>query len=372
MLARRVKCPSCGGVLSLPSDIGDHAVRCGLCRKTFVLPTDTPVPEDTIFGWLHNPNEDMDDRASTLTPLSDESRSRSGRTSENARNRIRLVSLERSGAMFEFPAEYLHHAKFRCAIPRVCIHCLGRAHLSAHLIIFAPQLRDSISLEAEHKAGQLTIPQGQLGEVIGEEMLSRLPEVPNVPPPANLPMPYWVCDLCSGTGTISGQIKVDQESGHGHCRLYIRNPQIAASFLAAVVGTRHHDFARFVEFAKRAKENRWDALPTVVRHRLEQWFKPAGDERFIAYVSDRNRVRTEDGMAGVIISTRRLIYRRPPVHQEISANTPITFQMRSSKGKETATILAEGFKSRPITLDREGEVKLRKSLSEGPFKTAWR
>ncbi len=367
-----MKCPSCGGVLSLPCDIGDRAVRCGLCRKTFSLPMDAPIPEDTIFGWLHNPNEGLDERASTLTPLSEEARSSSSRTSGTAKGRMRLVSLERQGAMFEFPAEYLSQTRFRCAIPRVCIHCLGRAHLSAHLIIFAPQLRDSISLEAEHQAGKLTIPQEQLGEVIGEEMLSRLPEVPSVPAPANLPMPYWVCDLCSGTGAISGQIQVDQESGHGHCRLYIRNLQIAASFLAAVAGTHHHDFVRFVEFAKRAKEDRWDALPTVVRHRLEQWFRPSGKEQFVAYVPDRNRMRTEDGMAGLVISTRRLIYRRPPVHQELSVGTSVTFQMRSSKGKETATILAEGFKTRPITLDREGEVRLRKAVSEAQFKATWR
>ncbi len=362
--------------MSLPIDVHDCAVRCGLCRRIFHLPKDIPVPEDTIFGWLHRSedDEDRDERADTLAPIPDKPPRREDQAAapRTGQSRMRLVSLERAGALFEFPAEYLREGKFRCSIPRVCIHCLGRAHLSAHLIIFAPQLRDSISLEAEHKAGQLIIPQDRLGGITGEELLQYLPEIPSIPAPANLPMPYWVCDLCSGTGAISGQIKVDQASGHGHCRLFIQNIQIAASFLGAVAGTHHHDFARFVEFAKRAKADRWDALPTVIRHRLEQWFKPVGDERFIAYIPDRNRSRTEDGMAGVIISTRRLIYRRPPVHQELSSDKPATFQMRTSQGKETATISAEGFKARPITLDREGEVALRKALSEGQLKAIWR
>ena len=359
----------------MPADVRDCAVRCGLCRETFRLPKDVPVPEDTIFGWLHRPDEDGDERASTLMPLSGKASRKTDHaaSSETGQSKIRLVSLERSGAIFEFPAEYLRQAKFRCSIPRVCIHCLGRVHLSAHLIIFAPQLRDSISLEAEHKAGQLTIPQERLSGLTGEEMLQHLPEIPNVPAPANLPMPYWVCDLCSGAGAISGQIKVDQASGHGHCRLFMRHLQVAASFLGAVAGTHSQDFARFVEFAKRAKKDRWDALPTVVRHRLEQWFRPADDERFIAYIPDRNRARTEDGMAGVIISTRRLIYRRPPIHHELSSDSTVTLQVRTSKGKEIATISsAEGFKSRPITLDREGKMALQKALSEGKFKAAWR
>ncbi|MDY7011577.1 MAG: hypothetical protein SVV80_12630 [Planctomycetota bacterium] len=344
-------------------------MRCGLCRQTFRLPREVPVPEDTIFGWLHHTEDDEDERAGTLVPLSDED---ARRAKEAKRNKIRLVSLERRGAIFEFPAEFLQKSKFRCAIPRVCIHCLSRVHLSAHLIIFAPQLRDSISLEAEHQAGKLTIPQERLIGLDGEELLQHLPVIPNVPAPANLPMPYWVCDLCSGAGAISGQIKVDQASGHGYCRLFIRNLRLAASFLAAVTGTHNNDFARFVEFAKQARANRWDATPNVIRHRLEQWFKPSDDERFLAYIPDRNRARTEDGMAGVIISTERLIYRRPPVHQELSHNKPITFQIRTSRGKQIATISADGFKDRPIMLDREGEGALRKALSEGNFKVIWR
>lgn len=374
MPARRVKCPSCNGVLSLPADVRDCAVRCGLCRRTFRLPKEVPVHEDTIFGWLHSPEEGEDERAGTLAPLSDEAPRKADHAAAagTGQSKMRLVSLERGGAIFEFPAEYLRQAKFRCAIPRVCIHCLGRAHLSAHLIIFAPQLRDSISLEAEHHAGKLTIPQKQLGGLCNEDLLGHLPEIPNVPAPANLPMPYWVCDLCSGAGAISGQITVDQESGHGHCRLFMRNLQIAASFLGDVTGTHNHDFAKFVEFAKRAKADRWDALPTVVRHRLEQWFKPADDEKFLAYIPDRARARTEDGMAGVIISTRRLIYRRPPVHQELSSDNSVTFHMSASKGKEIATISTEGFKARPILLDREGEMALRKAISEGRFNAIWR
>ena len=368
MPSRRVKCPRCGGILSLPGEIGDCIVRCGLCREKFRLPAEKAVPEDTIFGWLHV-QEDEDERAGTLVPLSG---GKSPQTNAAPKKpRIRLVSLERRGAMFEFPVEYLRNTKFRCAIPRVCIHCLGQAHLSAHLIIFAPQMRDSISLEAEHQAGRLIIPQEKLKGLRHEQLLEQLPEIPNVPPPANLPMPYWVCELCSGTGSISGQIYADSESGRGYCRLFIRNIQVAASFLAAVAGTHNPDFTRFVEFVNRAKANHWDALPTVVRHRLEQWFKPSGEEQFVAYVPDRGHARSEDGMAGIVVSTNRIIYRRPPVHQELMSGNQITLQMRAFQGKKMVTISAEGFKERPILLDREGETLFRKALSEAKFKAVW-
>lgn len=380
MQARRVKCPNCGGLLSLPGDVRDCFVRCGLCRRNFQLPQEIPVPEDTIFGWIHQDRDEEDELADTLAPMPDGRRlqwdSSAGTVlvdhDADGKRQLRVVSLERRGALFEFPSEYLCRDEFRCAFPRVCVHCLGRAHLSAHLIIFAPQLRDSFSLEAEYKANGLIVGQEQLGDLSCTKLLKRLPKLPDIPAPGDLPMPYWVCDLCNATGEISGQIRVDQDSGAGICRLYMRNLQVSASFFANVAGTKNRDYAKFVEFFRHIREDRWDGLPSVVRHRLEQWFKPADKERFLVYIPDRNRARTEDGMAGVVISTRRVVYCRPPIHQEFSVNSLLTLQMRTFGAKKITTITASDSKPRPITLDRKGEMALRRGLSEGEFRTIWR
>jgi hypothetical protein len=370
MSSRRVVCPSCGGMLSLPGDVRGCAVRCGLCRKVFRLPEHIPVPEDTILGWLGTEEEESpDEKADTLAPLSEEEQAAQQRRSGR---RLRLVSLGRRGALFEFPAGYLRETAFRCSMPRVCAHCLGRVRLSAHLIIFAPQLRDSISLEAEHRAGQLSIPQTQLRDLHGEALLARLPRVPNVPSPADLPMPYWLCELCSGAGEISGQIQVDPDTGRGFCRLAVRNLQLAAAFFAAAGGEGTHDHVRLREFLRRLQEDRWEALPSAVRHRIEQWFRPGRQERFLAYVPDRHFSRSEDGMAGVVVSDRRLVYHRPPMHRELPGRSNLSVQVRHANGRDVVTIDAYGGKGRPLAVDPRGMMLLRRVLSEGGFKAVWR
>ncbi len=376
MNKRRVRCPGCTALLALPAEVRDCSVRCGRCRQVFHLPRKILVPEDTILGWLLIPDRHThDDLADTLVPLASAPPSPApgpSSTQRRAGKPMRLVSLGRRGAVFEFSASLLRSTTFRCSMPRVCVHCLARTRLSAHLVIYTPRLRDSISLEAEHRAGQLSTAQDQLVGYYGKDLLARLPEVPNVPPPANLPMPYWLCDLCSGAGEISGRIQVDPATGRGVCRLAIRNLQVAAAFFASVGAEGTGDYAKIREFLHRLREDRWDALPSVVRHRIEQWFRPGIKEHFLAYVPDRHFGRSEDGVAGVVLSDRRLVYHRPPLHQELPNPGPLGLEVRQAGDKSVVTIGGPAGKPRPITVDRRGITLLRRALSEGGFRSAWR
>jgi hypothetical protein len=366
MAQRRVQCPKCQTVLLLPLDLPVTAVRCGACRTSFQLPRRLPVPEETIYGWLHQDRDAEEPTRSgdTLAPLPGQ-QPRSAEASH-----LRLVMVSHRGALLEFSTEVLRGTNLRSALPRVCVHCLDRRHLAAHLVIFAPQLRDSISLEAERQAGDLVFPDNQLADLSGAELLLRLPKVPSIPSPGNLPMPYWLCDLCSGAGEVSGQIQVNTQTGHGTCRLQIRNLQVAGSFVATVDGARTSAYSQLRDLLDHMQEDRFDALPTVVRHRLEQWFKPH-NERFLAYAPDRSRSRTEDGMAGVVVSTRRLVYHRPPLHGELLATSPVTLVAKYQNGKEIITFTSGEWLGRTMPLDRASLVALRRALSEGQFKATW-
>ena len=155
-----------------PEGLEGVAVRCGVCRTPFKIPAPKIVADDTIAGWLDD-DPDVDLSAQTAAPFGEmaEGISKDPPTPKAedkpkgmSGKRLRVVSLERRGVLFEFPAELLRRDAFRCAIPRRCTHCQAKGNLSAHIVIFTSELRDSISLEAEHKAGHLTIPQGDLGD----------------------------------------------------------------------------------------------------------------------------------------------------------------------------------------------------------------
>ncbi len=372
----KVKCPKCGKVLAVPDGLGGTAVRCGACRTPFRIPSPKSIADDTIAGWLGDEAED-DLSAKTAAPvgMTPEPAAKDPATSKarkQTRKGLRIVSMERRGTLFEFPAEMLRGEAFRCAIPRRCVHCQAKSNLSAHVLIFTPEMRDSISLEAEHQAGHLSIPQDQLGDLHGPAMLAKLPEVPNVPEPANNPMPYWVCDMCSGAGSISTQITVDGSSGRGRCRMSFSNLHLARDFFANAGGEGARDYAKLSEYIEHMDEDRWDALPSVIRHRLEQWFRPSGGEEFLAYVPDRAFVRTEDGMNGLVISDKKLVFHHPPLHQEAARELKLTIVLRAEKGDEVAAIEAPDFKRRSIVLDRQGMMLFRRALSKGHFKADWK
>ena len=77
-------------------------------------------------------------------------------------------------------------------------------------------------------------------------------------------------------------------------------------------------------------------------------------------------------MNGLAISTHRLVYHHPPLHQECSRQDELTIQVRQTKGSEIATIEAAHFKRRSIVLDRSGMILFRRALSQGEFRTNWR
>jgi len=382
MAGKRVKCPKCKKVLGLPADFTEGKIRSPACRGVFrVRKSKHKVSlDETVADWL------MDDSSPAPPGESAPAERKPPAAAVPAERAVaapgrsrpaacpRLVAVDRSGALFEFPVDFLRSPEFRCAIPRACIHCTARTHLTAHVVIFTPQLRDSISLEAEHAAGQLSLPQEKIGNARGTAVLELLPEVPNVPPPGNLPMPYWVCDMCRGAGWISGQIQVNTDTGRGFCRLRMRNLKMALGFFSNVGGEGCADYEKLKEFVEHTEQDPWDALPTVVRHRVEQWFRPntKAGEQFLAYIPDRAFVRTEDGMNGLVISNHRLVYHHPPRHQECPRDRELTIQVRIAEGKEIVSIEAAGFKKRSVTLDRGGMMLFRRALSKGGFRAKWR
>jgi hypothetical protein len=250
--------------------------------------------------------------------------------------------------------------------------CDVRAHLRAHVVIFSPQLVDSISMEAERSAGALVLSNEEVRGLSGQELLARLPRVPNVPPPGDLPMPYWVCDMCSGSGSVSGQIQVNQSTGKGLCRLFIQNPRRAMDFALAAGGESTEGYRQLKERVDQTAENPWDSLPEVVQHRLQQWFVPERGEVFIAYAPDRDHVRTEDGMAGVLLSTTRMIYHTPRRHRVCSAHEPMEFQHASGAGKGSITIKTPSWAINHMSIDRDGITHLRRGLLVGKFRAVWR
>jgi len=378
MVIERVQCPACGALLGTTPECFDKPVRCGRCQHRFRLsarPIRAAVPDETIASWLTAEQAaEMAEAAPSQPTHPQEDETPSGGTAvlPALGDGLRLVRIDHGGALFEFPSSCLMSEAFRCSMPRRCLGCSARAHLRAHVIIFATELTDSISLEAEHSAGALVLSEAEVRDLSGRELLGRLGGMPNVPAPGNLPMPYWLCDMCSGAGAISGQIKIHSGTGEGLCRLRLRNLRRAEEFLIAVGKEDTPCHETLLEKINATAEKPWDQLPDVVQHRIQQWFRPDGDERFLTYIPDRDHARTEDGMAGLVISSRRLIYHTDMRHREADVAQPVELTLATSAGKEALRIKTPAWQVKRMPLDRRGESRLRRGLAMANCRAIWR
>jgi hypothetical protein len=285
---------------------------------------------------------------------------------------LRLVKLSSREALLEFPASRLDDVRFRCAMPRQCLRCGQRNHLRAHVIIFTPELRDSFSLEEEHAAGAMVLSNAEVRGLTGEQILARLPKVPNVPPPGDLPMPYWVCDMCTAVGLVGGQINVNPETRQGICRLRIRSLRAAEQFMAAAGAGETSDHDAIQAKLDAQEENPWDDLPETVQHRIHQWYKARDGERFVAYVPDRDRARTEDGMAGILLTTDRMIYHQSYRHDETPIHEPAEFALSMAGPKGDLSVRTPGWRVKRMRLDRDGIKTLRRGLFKSCAKAHWK
>jgi hypothetical protein len=288
-----------------------------------------------------------------------------------ADSEMRLVACDSSGAMLEFPSHRLKDKHFRAAMPRVCTQCGARSHLEAHVIIYTGALVDSVSLETEHAAGRLVLRSDEVKDLTTEDVLEKLPHVPIAPPPADMPMPYWLCDMCGASKAVSGQIQINSKTGEGPCRLLIRNLHRAEEFLCAVGARGMHPHRELIKHVTQMGEKPWDFLSLVVQHRLEQWFKPTAGEAFLAYVPDRDHARTEDGMFGLVVTSRRIIHHTSLRHREgdVSAALELVLSAGAKKGELVVTLPVWKV---AVKVDSEGVAKFRRALTLGKFQATWK
>ncbi len=374
MRVRQVLCPSCGVLLGVPPGASDCFVRCGHCHFRFRLPKRIAVTEDAISGWLdegksEGPEHPPEKAASHERQTAD---LESTAVLPAVSDAIRLVKSDAGGALFEFPSSRLLDPTFRCAMPRRCTRCGAETRLAAHVIVYVTHLIDGMSQESDRIGGALVLKGDELRSLSNDDLCKRLPRVPDAPPPADLPMPYWLCDMCTAKDLVSAQIRLDPNTGVGLCRLWIGNLHVAEEFFLAVGGKGTAGAAELQHRIAATGEHPWSLLAVVVQNRLQQWYKPQQGEHFLAYIPDRDRTRTEDGMAGIVVSNRRMICHNPMRHREATIADALELEELAEEGRHRLRIKSPDWELRHLAVDREGLLRFREAMVKGMFKVMWR
>jgi phage FluMu protein Com len=378
MEQKTISCPACGVQLAGVSGMADCVIKCGRCHARFRLGKKPATTDDTVASWLQEGkhSRDADNLDDMATPGKghqlDPPHSGGTHILAALTEPLRVVKTDRQGVLLEFPSSRMTEIPFRCSMPHKCLQCGSRTHLKAHVVIFSTGMKDSISLEAEHSAGDMIISEETFRGATGLDMLRMLPHVPNVPHPANLPIPYWLCDMCSGAGMISGQVQINSATGNGWCRLLFRSTRRAMEFMGAAGAAATEDYQKLAAQVTSTRENPWDSISEAVQHRLQQWFRLSVGESFVAYTPDRDRARTEDGMAGLVVTNIRLIYHTQMRHRESSVKDPVEIQYAMAGVRGVVEIKTPHWEIKHMTVDRDGADRLRRGLSSAKFNATWK
>ncbi len=378
----KIACPHCGVLLDVPEGSGGRSARCGKCKQQFQIPE---FSEDAIANLLNEFEETTDEPHHDRVDLASESDQAhdpavppsamstiAAAVSQAGNASLKILRIKASGVIVRFPADLLEDSLFRLAMPHTCMCCGTRSHLMVNLVRFEPRTSESVGLEFRKTSAPVVLKDRNLQNLDPQELLNMLPPVPDATGLAKIPLPYWLCDMCRDPDAVLGQIRINPETGQGTCWLRIRNTRRAEEFIRNAAGENVAQFDKLHELNEAGQENPWDLLPLTVQHRVEQWYRPDAGEHFLCYTPDRDHNRTEDGMAGVLVSDRRIIYHTHLQHRElpIGQHLELTLSMGGNMGHLKMKTAQWDVKRMPV--DRDGVRTLRRALTLGKYGAQWK
>jgi hypothetical protein len=376
--ARLVRCPTCQEVLDVPGAYHGTRVMCGRCETKFLIPPSN-VTDVEILDWIGKPDKDetQADAPAVEVPeelignaeIPEEPKAKRDLTIDEAG--FQLVRISSRGVLFEFPAQKLFDKHFRAAMPRCCMRCGTKSHVQPRIIIFSHEMMDSSTIELDYVTDRVEVSDHDARNMPIEQILEHLPKVQRLDSPGDLPMPYWMCDMCSPSNMIFARGEFGRDGEGGTCRLQIRRLWRAEEFLVNAGGESSGAHQYIQEELEKNPERPWDTLAGVVQQRLQQWYRPHRGEVFVTYVPDATRARTENGMSGIVVSSRRLIYHTSMRHRELNKGEPLEleFGLRGQEG--TLRLKGPKWEVSKIAVTKLGLERLRKGLNKEGFAVTW-
>ena len=393
-----VFCPGCGQLLTVSREHLGRKGRCSACKMVFVITekadlldsddltepglADTSVED--IIGWLgkSGPPADIQQPSSSQTAVAESQldatlpprqAKQAKPASERKHYTIRLGHVDEMGAFFLFSPDLLYEEDFRSAFPQRCVVCGKRHHLSVHLVVWTSKLPGRGEIGARTSYSRSVFELDKLGGVSGRELLAALDPIENLPEPYCFPFPYYLCRECSPIGAVVPDVRFTAD-GHTHeFELGIFSLKRAEDFIRIVGGTECPALKQIREAVRKDSSDPWRALPLAIRSRIKQWFTLADGEKFAVYIPDGEFAKTEAGLAGIVLTDKRMVFRKFASKVEIPLTENISIERGTAKksGKPQLRISSRATKPALLVADDAIVERLRTSLRRVGAKTQW-
>lgn len=279
---------------------------------------------------------------------------------DGAAPRLHIVHCSADGVLFSFDAQWLNQLGFRASMPVRCAFSgvTDRNKLLARPLVFIDQsgavYRSPRELESRYEqhlsVGQTT-----------RELAHNMPQLPGFLPPFNLPMPYYATPQCA---KLSLQCHTrTRDDGGLVCFVHVPDGHYALQWLANVNGICGADYERLEQEVLNLQGEAWRSLSQEVRARLAVWcaFRPR--ERFELYINDCDFGRSDAGLAGLVVTSERIIFHKFHHTGEASRRAPGTITVKPEVRGQALTLNTDDRHMRMIVASAEDVKRLTEVLA---------
>jgi DNA-directed RNA polymerase subunit RPC12/RpoP len=265
------------------------------------------------------------------------------------------------GVKFAFESRWLDSLAFRASMPirGMVSDETDQAKLIARPLGWVDKATGHFTNIGELEARyELHVRSGQTAREVTKAM-STLDELP---PPFNQPMPYYVSR--ADAGKVSVHCETVATPKGVRCEVTIPSLRYALEWLGRVNGVCGEDYAELEAQTLKFEAEAWRAIPQSVRHRLAAWFDFEGDEKFLGYFNDSDFSKSDAGLAGMVMTTRRLVFCRYHFHGSIGLGKAGTLQAVEDGLFATMFYKSDGSRKKLIRLRREDVDQLADLIAE--------
>lgn len=268
-----------------------------------------------------------------------------------------------AGVTLAFDAVWLTHDGFRAAMPVRCAFC-GRAkrdELIARPVIFEDRaLSDRKTLDQavaslEHRV---------LGERSPRQIVAMMQDVPHLPPPFQLPMPWYVSNRYAHLTLHT--VTRNRTDGGVTCEVLIPDAHTALAFLANVNGVCGPEYELLEREVSLLHGDAWQAMSDAVRQRLEFWCKLFPAEQFKLFLPDADFGKRDEGLGGLVLTDQRLIFCKYHHRGQVRLEDEATVHVHVKSHVASLTLHTGNDRMRMVKVAADDLPKLLEAITQAP------
>lgn len=279
---------------------------------------------------------------------------------DKAHPKLYVVDVGNFGVRFGFDSKLIDLPNFRASMPYKCMVTgeTDPSKLVAKPLIWLDKNTGKfvnpgeMETRYEHK-----VKTGQSAREITESMRT----IDELPPPFNQPIPYFIAKEQAGKHSIHAESYATTEGLR--CELVIPHAPYALEWMGRVNGVIGDDYSRLETEVLKFQAKAWRVIDLQVRHRIAVWFDFLGNEQFEAYFNDGDFAKADAGLAGLVVTDRRLVWCKYHQHGELQLDEPVQL-IAHSNGAFYDLKLRRGTSVRKMIRMRLADLKALQTMLE--------